>query len=72
MRKLEALRASPKLFARKFDMHQNESVLDLIDRHLLQPERGTTLASTSWRLESRAPVEPEDGQSKAVPVDDLR
>jgi hypothetical protein len=46
-RDFEALRASPKLFARKFDMNQDETVLDLIDRHLLQPEGGATLASTS-------------------------
>ena len=31
----EALRASPKLFARKFDVEQDENVLDLVDRHLL-------------------------------------
>jgi hypothetical protein len=34
---LEALRTSPKLFARKFDVQQDEEVLDLIDRHLLEP-----------------------------------
>jgi hypothetical protein len=33
----EALRASPKLFARKFDMTRHPEVLDLIDRHLLTP-----------------------------------
>jgi hypothetical protein len=31
----EALRASPKLFARKFDVEQDKNVLDLVDRHLL-------------------------------------
>jgi Core-2/I-Branching enzyme len=46
-RDLEALRASPKLFARKFDMNQDETVLDLIDRHLLEAEGGAALASTS-------------------------
>jgi hypothetical protein len=46
-RDLEALRASPKLFARKFDMDQDETVLDLIDRHLLEAEGGAALASTS-------------------------
>jgi hypothetical protein len=34
-RDLDALRASPKLFARKFDVTQDEAVLDLIDRELL-------------------------------------
>jgi hypothetical protein len=34
-RDLDALRASPKLFARKFDVHRDENVLDLIDRELL-------------------------------------
>jgi hypothetical protein len=34
-RDLEALRESPKLFARKFDVFHDEEVLDLIDRHLL-------------------------------------
>jgi hypothetical protein len=33
---LGALRASPKLFARKFDVMQDEDVLDLIDHELLQ------------------------------------
>jgi hypothetical protein len=46
-RDIEALRSSPKLFARKFDMNQDETVLDLIDRHLLQPEDGAALAWTS-------------------------
>lgn len=32
---LEALRASPKLFARKFDVDRDATVLELIDRHLL-------------------------------------
>jgi hypothetical protein len=35
------------LFARKFDMNQDETVLDLIDRHLLEAEGGAALASTS-------------------------
>jgi Core-2/I-Branching enzyme len=47
VRDLDALRTSPKLFARKFDVNQDETVLDLIDRHLLQPEDGAALASTS-------------------------
>ena len=47
VRDLDALRASPKLFARKFDMDQDETVLDLIDRHLLEAEGGAALASTS-------------------------
>jgi Core-2/I-Branching enzyme len=47
VRDFEALRASPKLFARKFDSNQDEMVLDLIDRHLLQPEAGTALAGMS-------------------------
>jgi hypothetical protein len=47
VRDLEALRASPKLFARKFDVNKDEMVLDLIDRHLLQPEGGTALAGMS-------------------------
>jgi hypothetical protein len=41
----EALSASPKLFARKFDMNQDEKVLDLIDRHLLQPDTGAVVPS---------------------------
>jgi hypothetical protein len=47
IRDLEALRASPKLFARKFDVNQDEMILDLIDRHLLQPQGGTALAGMS-------------------------
>jgi hypothetical protein len=43
-RDLNALRASPKLFARKFDVNQDELVLDLIDRHLLEPRGGAALA----------------------------
>jgi hypothetical protein len=43
----EALRSSPKLFARKFDIDQDENVLDLIDRHLLQPKGEPELAWTS-------------------------
>lgn len=46
-RDFEALRASPKLFARKFDVEHDENVLDLIDRHLLAPEGGAALAWTS-------------------------
>jgi hypothetical protein len=46
-RDFEALRASPKLFARKFDARQDEQVLDLIDRHLLQPRGGPALAGRS-------------------------
>jgi hypothetical protein len=42
---LEALRASPKLFARKFDVHQDEDVLDLIDQQLLQED---SQAEPSW------------------------
>jgi hypothetical protein len=38
-RDFDALRASPKLFARKFDVQRDEYVLDLIDRHLLQPDK---------------------------------
>jgi Core-2/I-Branching enzyme len=41
---LEALRDSPKLFARKFDVNQDEMILDLIDRHLLQRQGGAALA----------------------------
>jgi hypothetical protein len=37
-RDIEALRASPKLYARKFDVHQDESVLDLIDQQLLRDD----------------------------------
>jgi Core-2/I-Branching enzyme len=44
---LEALRASPKLFARKFDVHQDENVLDLIDRELLREDAGKEAAWTS-------------------------
>jgi Core-2/I-Branching enzyme len=40
----DALRSSSKLFARKFDVEQDETVLDLIDAHLLQHERPTELA----------------------------
>lgn len=47
VRDLEALRASPKLFARKFDVDQDEMVLDLIDSHLLRPQGGATLAGVS-------------------------
>jgi hypothetical protein len=43
----EALRKTPKLFARKFDVSQDESVLDLIDHHLLQLDGETALAWTS-------------------------
>jgi hypothetical protein len=47
-RDFEALCASPKLFARKFDVHQDENVLDLIDQHLVRvdarPESGPALA----------------------------
>jgi hypothetical protein len=35
IRDLERLRESPKLFARKFDVHHDEEILDLIDRELL-------------------------------------
>lgn len=35
VRDLERLRESPKLFARKFDVHHDEEILDLIDRELL-------------------------------------
>jgi hypothetical protein len=44
VRDFEALSASPKLFARKFDVNEDELVLDLIDRHLLQPRGGAALA----------------------------
>lgn len=47
VRDFEALRASPKLFARKFDVHQDEAVLDLIDRYLLQSVGGVAVAETS-------------------------
>jgi hypothetical protein len=47
VRDFEALRASPKLFARKFDVSQDAVVLDLIDRHLLQPRGGAALAGLS-------------------------
>jgi hypothetical protein len=47
-RDFDALRASEKLFARKFDVDQDENVLDLIDRHLLgfeaRPQDGPSLA----------------------------
>jgi hypothetical protein len=47
-RDFEALCASPKLFARKFDVHQDENVLDLIDQHLMRvdarPESGPAVA----------------------------
>ena len=36
---LPALRASPKLFARKFDVHHDPEVLDLIDADLLREHR---------------------------------
>ena len=35
VRDFERLRESPKLFARKFDVHHDEEILDLIDRELL-------------------------------------
>jgi len=35
-RDVDALRGSPKLYARKFDVQQDENVLDLIDREFLQ------------------------------------
>jgi hypothetical protein len=41
-----ALRNSQKLFARKFDVQQDEAVLDLIDRHLLQRGEEATIAWT--------------------------
>lgn len=44
---LEALRASPKLFARKFDVDQDENVLDLIDRELLGEDARKDVAWTS-------------------------
>lgn len=44
-RDLDALRTSPKLFARKFDIHQDEEVLDLIDRDLLHEG---ARAETTW------------------------
>jgi hypothetical protein len=47
VRDFEALRASPKLFARKFDVNQDETVLGLIDRHLLQSHGGAALAGMS-------------------------
>jgi hypothetical protein len=50
-RDFDALRVSPKLFARKFDVDQDENVLDLIDRHLLgfeaRPQDGSMLAWTN-------------------------
>ena len=46
-RDIDALRASPKLYARKFDVHQDESVLDLIDRELLHDEVRAEAAGTS-------------------------
>jgi hypothetical protein len=47
VRDLDALRSSPKLFARKFDVNQDETVLDLIDRHLLDVSPAATLAEMS-------------------------
>jgi Core-2/I-Branching enzyme len=47
VRDFDALRASPKLFARKFDVNEDELVLDLIDRYLLQPRGGAALAGLS-------------------------
>jgi hypothetical protein len=47
VRDFEALAASPKLFARKFDMNQDEKVLEMIDRHLLQPDGGAAVPSRS-------------------------
>jgi Core-2/I-Branching enzyme len=44
-RDLDALRASPKLFARKFDVHQDENVLALIDRELLHDD---VRADAAW------------------------
>ena len=44
-RDFEALRDSPKLFARKFDVLQDENVLDVIDRELLREE---TQAAPAW------------------------
>jgi Core-2/I-Branching enzyme len=46
-RDFDALSASPKLFARKFDVHQDANVLDLIDRELLHAEPRAEAASTS-------------------------
>ena len=46
-RDFDALRASPKLFARKFDVDQDENVLDLIDSHLLGLEARSTLTRTN-------------------------
>jgi hypothetical protein len=45
VRDFEALAASPKLFARKFDMNQDEKVLEMIDRQLLQPDGGAAVPS---------------------------
>jgi hypothetical protein len=43
-RDLPALRASPKLFARKFDVFHDAEILDLVDTELLrEPERATEL-----------------------------
>jgi hypothetical protein len=43
-RDLPALRASPKLFARKFDVFHDADILDLVDAELLrQPERAIEL-----------------------------
>jgi hypothetical protein len=42
----DALSASPKLFARKFDIHHDENVLELIDQHLLHHEAAT--APPAW------------------------
>jgi hypothetical protein len=47
VRDFEALRASPKLFARKFDVNKDEAVLDLIDRNLLKRRGGAALAGLS-------------------------
>jgi hypothetical protein len=46
-RDVDALRASPKLYARKFDVHQDENVLDLIDRELLHDDVRAEAAWTS-------------------------
>jgi hypothetical protein len=44
-RDLDALRASRKLYARKFDVEQDANVLDLIDRELLHEDAP---AETAW------------------------
>lgn len=46
-RDFAALRTSRKLFARKFDAHQDENVLDLIDRELLHEDDRAEAAWTS-------------------------